>query len=69
MLTYDPLYLKFGHQNVFKSKNNQYKHFLEFQNLHLYYIVKFQIRNASKKILNTKFLKFQNLKFCYVTKL
>ena len=32
----DSLYLQFGHQNVFKSKNDQYKSCLEFQNLQLY---------------------------------
>ena len=39
--TCDPLYLQFGHQNVFKSKNDEHKSCLEFLNLQLYYIAKF----------------------------
>jgi hypothetical protein len=46
MLAYDPSYLQYGHQNIFKLKSIQCKNCSEFQNLQLYYIVQFQIQSA-----------------------
>jgi len=47
--TMRPLYLQFATKESSNKKNDQYKSHLEFENLLLYYIIKTQIQNASKK--------------------